>query len=59
MSEIDDGTDESAFVEAMARYCDCCRDCAMTPCEGVLAGGMCDGICRCDTEDDNSDDETP
>ncbi len=35
----------AAWMEGMARHCRCYRDC---PCDGVLAGGLCDGL----TEDD-------
>lgn len=30
-----------AFVESMVPHCRCSRDC---PCDGVLAGGLCDDI---------------
>lgn len=29
-----------AFVESMVQYCQCCE--SNRPCEGVLAGGLCD-----------------
>ncbi len=37
-------TEEEAyarFVESMVPHCRCSRDC---PCDGVLAGGLCDNI---------------
>ena len=36
------------FVSSMRKYCHCCSQCAQTPCDGVLAGGMCDEWCTCD-----------
>lgn len=31
-----------AFVEGAAKHCRCCSCCRNPPCDGVLAGGMCD-----------------
>ena len=31
------------FVEEMAKYC-CCRPPWPCPCDGLLAGGLCDGF---------------
>ena len=43
--------------------CHCCPFCDQIPCEGVAAGGMCDGAdCDCfefDNEDDINPDEEP
>lgn len=33
--------DYQTFVESMVPHCHCDRD---RPCDGVLAGGLCDGI---------------
>ena len=30
------------FVDSMLKYCHCCR--GNRPCDGVLAGGVCDGV---------------
>ena len=35
-------------IEIWLSHCDCCRDCGSGPCEGVMAGGMCDQACRCE-----------
>lgn len=39
--DITDDPNYQAWVDGMARHCRCSRDC---PCDGVLAGGLCDGI---------------
>lgn len=37
------------FIERSARSCQCCPDCSQQiPCDGVMAGGMCDELCYCD-----------
>ena len=49
-TEIEDYSDSpeyQAFVEEQAKYCRCTRG----PCDGVLAGGMCDELI--DDEDES------
>lgn len=41
-------------IERMAKDCRCCIECANPPCDGVMAGGVCDRRCTCD-EDDGPD----
>lgn len=46
-------TDEYAppkhVVAEWKRQCDCCPECSPHPCDGVMAGGMCDNLsCECD-----------
>lgn len=36
-----DSPEYQAFVDSMVPFCHCAR---MRPCDGVLAGGMCDDI---------------
>jgi hypothetical protein len=38
------------FFEKCAKACRCCPSCADVPCEGTMAGGICDERCRCDDE---------
>jgi hypothetical protein len=45
------------FVREQRKHCRCCTQCGTSPCDGVLAGGMCDQWCHCDRED--YDQETP
>ena len=46
----------SAHVEAAAMACRCCPECREPPCDGALAGGICDqGSCRCDDTGNGSD----
>lgn len=46
------------FVAMMAKHCHCCPACRNPPCDGALAGGMCDqSRCRCDDESDDYEDE--
>lgn len=41
-----------AFVLQAERDCRCCVDCTTDrPCAGVLAGGICDYVCRCRDDD--------
>jgi hypothetical protein len=42
----------AAFVESMVPFCHCAR---MRPCDGVLAGGMCDDIQEDDFRDWDND----
>lgn len=51
-----EGPGYAFFVARMAKYCRCCITCGAPPCDGVLAGGMCDvARCRCDDEPDGYD----
>jgi hypothetical protein len=36
-----------SFFREMAKACRCCQTCGQPPCDGVLAGGMCDEYCHC------------
>ena len=37
------------FVASCLKDCRCCRACNWRPCEGAMAGGLCDELdCRCD-----------
>lgn len=47
--DITEDEQYARFVESMAPHCRCSRDC---PCDGVLAGGLCDNI-----QDDLCDDD--
>jgi len=38
------------FLESMIKHCKCCPYCSNIPCDGILAGGMCDEICNCDDD---------
>lgn len=40
-----------AFIAEASRHCRCHPCCWSHPCDGVLAGGMCDRMrCSCDDE---------
>jgi hypothetical protein len=43
------------FVESMVEHCHCHE--GNRPCDGVLAGGLCDGIGEDDYEDEENCDE--
>lgn len=47
------------LIERMAKVCRCCPECGAPPCDGCMAGGMCDEFrCSCDDEhEDDFDDE--
>lgn len=47
---MDDDPDYQAFLAGAARHCTCSHG----PCDGVLAGGMCDDYTDDDFEDDLS-----
>jgi hypothetical protein len=52
-----DPFDDPSYQEFIAegiRLCRCCSDCAQVPCAGILAGGLCDGMCHCDDDRDYS-----
>ncbi len=37
-----------AFIAACSKECRCCGFCSVHPCDGVLAGGLCDrSRCTC------------
>lgn len=38
------------FLQEAAERCSCCTECNDTPCDDVLAGGLCIGGCSCDDE---------
>lgn len=42
---------EDEFLATCAAECRCCSRCAVVPCPGVTAGGLCDEMCHC-AEDD-------
>jgi hypothetical protein len=42
MPELQDDPEYQAFVKSMARFCHC--ESNVVPCDGVLAGGLCDGV---------------
>lgn len=47
---------EADWIAEAAMRCQCCPLCSMTgsPCEGCMAGGICDAWrCTCDDEDDD------
>lgn len=48
-----------AWLDEIAKHCNCCPLCFMDiPCGGVMAGGLCDGMCICQLhEDDDHYDE--
>lgn len=59
-----DSPEYQEFVNDLASECKCgCAECGNSPCDGLLAGGLCDGMgCTCNEyEDDdfyiNGDDE--
>lgn len=49
---VTENAEYQKFVESMVPLCRCARDC---PCDGVLAGGICDNIQ--DDPDDERDEE--
>ena len=45
-------------VDVWKKQCDCCPECSPHPCDGVRAGGMCDGLeCQCDYDYEDEDDD--
>jgi len=39
-------------INEWLKQCTCCPECGqMRPCNGVMAGGMCDSACDCDDDD--------
>ena len=42
-----------SVINEWAKYCTCCPQCSQQiPCDGVMAGGMCDSLCDCDDDFD-------
>lgn len=56
---VDDEQDErgrAAWIAEMSKHCRCCALCGQNPpCDGVLAGGLCDDVCSCDDRYDGPD----
>lgn len=44
------------FVQDSVKHCDCCPLCSEVPCDGVLAGGICDRLCNCAEIEDGDPD---
>lgn len=45
-------------IESWKKQCNCCPECSPHPCDGVMAGGMCDSL-ECECGDDYEDYEEP
>lgn len=43
------------WLEECAKDCHCCPICWDFPCDGVMAGGLCDDMCICDDYEEESD----
>lgn len=53
---VDDPSWQEHIKESM-RYCSCCPLCSDPPCDGAMAGGVCDQApCRCDDDWDEDED---
>lgn len=50
MEPCQDDPEYTEFVRGMAKHCNCCPDCSSVPCDGVLAGGLCDESCVCEDQ---------
>lgn len=50
-----DSPEYAAFVESMAKHCHC-EPAGSRPCDGVLAGGLCDGMDWTERHRDYDDD---
>ncbi|SEQ48039.1 hypothetical protein SAMN03080615_01616 [Amphritea atlantica] len=47
-----------SVINEWRQQCTCCAICHDTPCDGVMAGDICDDACSCDDEyylDDEGD----
>jgi hypothetical protein len=44
-------------VNEWLKHCTCCPQCQHKPCDGVMAGGMCDDACDCDDREEWSNDD--
>lgn len=51
----EDGIGYTEFVQECIRHCSCCPDCWDVPCDGTMAGGICDHMCHCGGELDPLD----
>ena len=47
----DDGS-RQAWIEATALECQSCAWCTALPCDGCMAGGICDQWCHCAEDED-------
>ena len=52
MRETEPGPPPHVISEWL-KQCTCCPVCQQKPCDGVMAGGMCDDLCDCDEYEDN------
>ena len=57
MQDIMDNPKYIQWLYDLAKDCKCCPDCSEQPCEGLMAGGLCDEMCMCD--DDFYGDDSP
>lgn len=45
---MEDDPEYQAWLREIAKHCKCCGECNQNiPCGGVMAGGLCDGMCHC------------
>jgi len=51
----DDDPAYHRYIAAAAKECNCCSVCCRVPCDGCLAGGMCDATCHCSEDDDEEE----
>jgi hypothetical protein len=55
LEEFADYMPPPSVMEAVAIKCSCCSQCWGCPCDGVMAGGLCDGMkCTCNDRDYDS-----
>lgn len=40
------------FIESCMKDCRCCHECCNLPCDGTMAGGFCDEMCFCPSDED-------
>ena len=46
---LEDETEEAEWINSLISDCTCCSECMQDiPCGGLMAGGLCDSLCRCD-----------
>jgi hypothetical protein len=44
------------LMDIWVKQCNCCHVCnQMKPCGGIMAGGLCDDLCECNDDYDESD----
>ena len=48
--ECADDPEYQQWLEEAAKKCTCCPVCWEVPCDGCLAGGICDNICNCEEQ---------